>query len=619
MSYSQSDQHFIDSLYSQNFIHTNFDNDINSAKLDSRINLDLDLGKFNLSLKNIYISNVSKLDRNFFRDFDHMRFLTLYKFNEKVNAGIGAQSRILSDDRSFETNKNTNNFFFTNLVYKVFDDVLIDTKVGLRNEDQIGEVNNGPSGIMEVFANNLNIENYISNGRLTLFYEELSAKRNNNFELDANIYKRFSEESDNLGFIKIFSRRNDFFFPASSGMKNLFNITNNVESRNEDYLYAGDFLNYNLSNSLFITIGGNYLHKNISREYKYKPPSSIILFENIYDSKILENNLEIISKLNAVMKNIFATVKLSYIERSETHSLINTEGINASQLNELQRAERNKNNNSRRNSLDADIFYYFSNSNLFTFQSSSSILYYDTDSELNSDDRDELQLVYSLSHIYDNLVNFSLKTTFDLNLSKLHYLSSQRSANNYSNRVYKLTSTSYFKPVKNLFTKNTFQVLANYTVFDFEDIVSQVQSFIYRQMSFRDTTIYNITEKLSFDFYSEVKLYEQGQYNDRDFSLRPVNFFIDQFYFGEFGYLLNDFIKLSAGYKFFEQRRFEYEHNERVLKSKFNTSGVLGKLSLFINQNSLISIIGGVDFLRYDNSSLNSSAGNLQMMVQWNM
>lgn len=79
-----------------------------------------------------------------------------------------------------------------------------------------------------------------------------------------------------------------------------------------------------------------------------------------------------------------------------------------------------------------------------------------------------------LLHGYSNLRNFEIQTKFDYINSSLSYIYSQRSANNYKNKIYRLSSLSNFSPVNGLVTRNFLQVLANYTVYDFEDIVSQV-------------------------------------------------------------------------------------------------------------------------------------------------
>jgi len=609
----------IDSVYERNFIKTNLLNDINLANLNSIANYTHRFNKLGVSVSNYYMSNVSKLGQNFFRDYNNFRFLLFYNVKKNLNAGIGFQNKFLTDDKNIETNKNNSSFYFTNFDYRFNNNVLLNTKIGVKNEDQIGEFNSGFSGILIGEANNFFYKDYLTNGRLILFYENLIHKQNHNYELSANIYKRFTAEADNTGMIKFYNQRNDFFFPATPSVVSQFNVKNNIEKRVENYYYIGDNLNYSLSNNLMLSLSGILVNRNITKEFKYRASSSNILLENVYDTKIIEDNLELSGILNYNWYKIISQLKLIYNERSENHTLINTAGLTPSQLVELERAEKNKNNNSRRTSLLLDIVYLLSNTNSFGFTGSASLLRYDTNFDENFDDRDELETIFSAFYRYDNLLNFDLHTRFDVNLSKLSYIFSQQSANNYKNKIFKLTSQSIFSPLKNFTTKNSVQVLANYTIYDFEDIISQVQSFSYRQLSIKDSSRYNITRSLALDFTGELKLYEQGQFNNSEFSVKPIAYFEEEFYNPEIVYMFNDFFEVKAGYRFFRQNRYLYEISEKRLVNTFKSFGPLGKINLYLYNNSIINITGGLDFIRYSNPPQDVSAFNLQLNVFWNM
>ncbi len=176
-----------------------------------------------------------------------------------------------------------------------------------------------------------------------------------------------------------------------------------------------------------------------------------------------------------------------------------------------------------------------------------------------------------------------------------------------------------FIPVKQLITKNTFQVLANYTVYDFEDIISQVQSFSYRQLSIRDSTKYNFNKEFSLNLSGELRFYEQGQFNNKNFSVKPIAFFIEQFYIPKLSYLYNSLIEFSIGYKFFEQNRYQYENTIRQLVNNFKTFGPVGEINLYLNNNSIINLTGSMDFIKYSNPPQSNSAFSMQINVLWNM
>lgn len=608
-----------DSLSDRNYLITDFNNTVNSANFISRIHYDRDFDKFNISLKNIYTSNVSKLEKNFFRDINELDLTVNYKLFKTFYAGGGITAKNLSDDKSVELNSNNNNFFFSNFVYLPRPEVTVSTRLGYKTENQIGEKNSGPRGSIYTEINSLNLSEYITNGYTDLTYENLTQKIHYNYELSADIYKVFSQYSDNIGYVRVYNRRNDFYFPASTEIKNLFGVNNNIESRVENLIYAEDRLRYIFSDKFLIMLTGSYISRNVDRNIKFTTTTSSVILDNNYNSKINENNLYIAAETEYLTTSLSSRFKIFFAERSETHSPKDLAGYTPSQVRELERIESNKNNSSKRTSFANETIYRFSNTNSFKFSGSSSILRYDTDSRENFDDRDELYLIGSLSHTYNNLTNFEFTTIFDATLSSLGYLFKERSSNNYKNRIFKITANSVYSPIENLVINSSFQVLANYTVYDFEDIVSQVQSFSYRQMNLRDSIYYYITDRLSLKLYSELKLSEQGEFNDSAFTVKPLAYFDDRNVLGKISYMFFGFAELSLGYKYFQQKRFDYISGEKNLKSTIRNYGPVAWLNLYLTKNSYINFTGGIDYFRYDDSSLDNSSSSLALNILWNI
>ncbi|MEZ4823057.1 MAG: hypothetical protein R2942_11795 [Ignavibacteria bacterium] len=162
-------------------------------------------------------------------------------------------------------------------------------------------------------------------------------------------------------------------------------------------------------------------------------------------------------------------------------------------------------------------------------------------------------------------------------------------------------------------------MLANYTVYDFEDIVSQVQSFSYRQLYIMDSTTFNVFPDFYFDFNAELKIYEQGQFNDNNFLVKPIAYFSEQLLAPNINYMFDYFINAGIGYKFFQQLRYRYENGEKVLSNTYQTYGPFGRIILYLNKNSVINLIAGLDNIVFDDPLQNNSALNLQINVLWNM
>jgi len=609
----------LDTIYNYNFLNTNLVNDANLANLSSVLNYSNRFKRLGIMVRNYYLSNVSKFGQNFFTDYNNFRMIVNYNVRNNLDAGVGFQNKFYTDDRNVKTNKNNSSYYFLNADYFPVNNLRVNSKVGFKTEDQIGEYNTGFSGILSSESNGISFDSYIGDGYLTLFYENLIKKQNHNYELNTNLYKRFTPETDNTGSLRYYNQRNDIYSPATPSVATQYNIRNNIEKRIENYFRIGDNLNYLINTNLNLSLTGFFVNRIVTRQFKYLPSSSSILFENVYDTKILENNLVFSGNLNYNWYKILSQFRIIYDERSENHSLINTSGLNPNQISDLERAEKNKNNNSRRTSALIDFNYLLSNTNTLGITGSASLLRYDTDFDENYDDRDELESIISAFHRYDNLINFNVQTRFEVIISKLSYIFSQKSANNYKNRIYKLSSESYLKPVDNFSTRNFVQVLANYTVYDYEDIISQVQSFSYRQLYARDSSSYNITRDLSLDFNAELKFYEQGQFNNENFSVKPVAYYVEQFYTPGINYFIKKFLLVGLAYKFFSQRRYQYENSVRSLANVYSTYGPLGRIVLYLDNSSIINLTGGYDIIKYQNPPQSNSSVNLQFNISWNM
>ncbi len=608
-----------DTVYTTNFFRTNLFNDINTANLNSVLNYNKDFGLLGAAVENYYLSNVSKLSRNFYSDYNNFRFLLYYKVKNDLNAGIGFQNKFFTDDKTTATNENNSKYLFADIDYNIYDNLSVNSEIGFKAEDQIGEFNRGLSGIISATATNFSMSEYLTNGNLIVFYENLMQKQNHNYEINTNVYKRFSQATDNTGLFRFYNQLNDIYSPATPSVVNLYSVKNNIERRVENFIQVGDNLNYSLNNNLIFSLSGMFVNRNVTKEYKYRAAPVNVLFENVYDTKMLENNLEISGGLNYTTGNLISQLKLILSERSETHSLINTAGYTPIQILELERTEKNKNNNSRRVSALIDALYVISNTNSFGFTGSSSLLRYDTDFDANFDDRDETETVISAYHNYNNLLNFNVQTRFDVLFYGVNYIYSERSANNFKNSIYKLSSYTSFSPVNRLSTKNFAQVLANYTVYDFEDIISQVQSFSYRQLYIVDSTTYNFYGKLYFNFIGALKLYEQGQFDNDNFSVKPIAYYVEQLYAPDISFNIFYLVNIGAGYKFFQQQRYLYDTGVKALSNTYKTYGPFGKIILYLNNNSIVNFIGGIENIVYQNPYQDNSALNLQLNILWNM
>ena len=623
--FSQTDftevQTFIDSNITRNFLNTNFDNSLLSANLVSRVNYYNTFKNFNFYLKNYYSSSVTKLTENLYRDFDNVKTGAGYNLNDNLNISVNYLGQFFSDDKSFQLKGTSSNMVYLGAMY---DKVIKGSQIyslfnaGYKAEEQIGEFNGGPAVTGEFNIYGLNISDFLVDGQLRLGYESLDPRKKSLAYTRIYFERAFENNLARNEFDGVFSRiRKDFYFPADNNSKTQFGINNNIEKRIENIFKFFDRFDYSISNNIDFYLTLNPYYRKVTKENFYIPLTPT-LAPSIYDTDIQELTVAGDVALNFSFDKINYQLKATYRERDEKHFLLNPGRIGGNFAKLIQDREATKNNHTSIFQLNSNLYYSLNLMNRLELSANASILKYDTPSKDNFDDRDELGFIIYLAHRFNNLKNLVLTTSADLNLYHTVYIFAQRSSNNNWNRVLRFTSRSFFTPADWFRNVGTFSVLANYTVYDFEDIVSSVQSYSFRQLNLKDSAIINFSRHFGIDIYGELKLYERGELNWREFSQRPINYFEDKIINSELNYFFNKFIIISAGYKFFEQRRYNYISGERVFDTFIRTTGPFARLRVEWKRNSRIEILGSYDYYRYGGNSPSSQNSNVYFNAIFN-
>jgi len=102
----------------------------------------------------------------------------------------------------------------------------------------------------------------------------------------------------------------------------------------------------------------------------------------------------------------------------------------------------------------------------------------------------------------------------------LVYILAARSSNNNTNRIFKL-NTGYNYSSGSVRNYGTFEIIANYLVYDFEDLNPGFKSFSFRQISLVDSANIAISNNLNFEFTGFYKLSEQGDLRWNEYKIKP--------------------------------------------------------------------------------------------------
>ncbi len=158
-------------------------------------------------------------------------------------------------------------------------------------------------------------------------------------------------------------------------------------------------------------------------------------------------------------------------------------------------------------------------------------------------------------------------------ISHLIYIYSSQSANNNVNRVLRFSAGENYKGAR-FSSSNNFEVSANYTVYDFEDIASNLRSISFRQFTATDSTQYFITKNFFFIVTPYIRLTDQGELDWNNFAEKPQRYLQEVFADPRFGISVNSSF-FALGFRYFSLKTFKYVESQRLLNSESLSVGPL--------------------------------------------
>lgn len=418
----------------------------------------------------------------------------------------------------------------------------------------------------------------------TIQDEQIFPRRNYDRDISLNYRQNFLPNSS-LNFGGSYSSQlRAFYFAADSTVQDLYGVVNNIEDRLDNQTFFSGSVNVPI---LFFQL---FTHSGIGQRQidftnRYKP---IIDPEgNLYDTRIKVLSFDVEGQLSTTFAQDSLSINMTHTERNETHSVINLDTINSFTQDQMTQ-QFELNNIGARNTLNMELHLNLGRTSVH-LTGLASLFRYDTPSELNYDDRDELTNTLALE-VNRQFTPF-LQAGLGMEADFIHmvYIESQRSANNNRNFIYRLFPTIVLSnSVLNSFNK--FEVLANYTVYDYEAF-SQVHSYSFRQADFFDSSTVRISNRTSAFLLGDLKLYSRGELYWSNFSEFPLNYFVDRTLWITFFYD-GDNYRCGVGYKYLALTQYNYTNaTTRQFASQWTNSGPT--TSFIVNMSHLRLVMTG--------------------------
>ena len=603
-----------------NKLSTNFDKQLNTYILNSNVFYNNDFGKFSFKVSEDYNSTFIKSAEKSIKDEHFFSISTAYKLRPDINLGISALNNILSDNRKIEINQASESNVVLFSQYIPEERIYISPYLGYANNRQVGENNYGYVYGMEGLVNHLQVSDFDISSQLKLRNEDITPRKNTDRYLNFLVLNNFDKDVLNSIKLKFSQGRRDFYYKADQATARYFNITNNIQDRIETNYYLQDNLNYNnLINNISLNISGGVNLRSIDRNTRYRSAEIATSPEfdtkSIFDTRIDELRIDLESIINYKSDNFNSALRLNYSERDEKHITKNFPGVDQRFFDERSDQENQKNNNAVRASLAWIGNFLFSPTDRLSFSFFQNKLRYDTPSPVNFDDRDEILSIIRLKYGKMLTPYFEAFISAEGTLNHIVYIYSEKSSNNNINRVIKLTAGGNYNG-RNFASLNNFEVSANYTVYDFEDINPTYRSFSFRQYTATDSSSINFNKKFGLSFFGYIKLSEQGDLAWASFSTKPNRYLTEIFAEPKFKFIYNP-LQLSVGIRFFAINTYNFIGKIKKIDSKYLSVGPVSEILLYLNTALYLRVYGWYEFITI-NSLTKRQQANLTMQVNYN-
>ncbi|MDR3609125.1 MAG: hypothetical protein P4L27_01015 [Ignavibacteriaceae bacterium] len=596
------------------YIDTNQKNNLNT-RLEKQLNtfyltsFFLYTGLSNSFIYNLnenYNSTLVNSTTKSIRDEHYFNFKSEYLISRPLRMGLLASNNILSDNRSIEINSASVSDAAVFTTYTPEDKIYISPFLGYTNNRQIGVDNPGLLLGFEGLVDNIDLTGTNINADMKYRDEDISPRKNTLRNLAVVVTSNFTDKvSNNIG-VKLSQSRKDFYYAADSVTSTDFNVVNNIQSRTESGYLIEDRLKYGqVLPFLSLDFLGRINYRTIDRDTRYKLPASDVKTPSVFDATVNELKIELESDASINTDKFNSTIRANYSERNENNVAKNYLGVTNTPYDQFfnQRSiqESMKDNSSIRGSISITGDYDISRNDHLFFSLYQNKLRYDTPSSQNFDDRDELLSMIRLKYSRALTPFFTAFINVEGTYNHIVYIFSESSSNNNVNRVIRLSSGGDYKGY-NLSSLNSFEVSANYTVYDFEDLTPNFQSYSFRQLNIVDSTTFKFSSIFYVNHYGYVKLSEQGDLKWASFSTRPIRYLEEIYSEPKLNFVISKFT-LSGGMRLFILNTYTYDLLQKIPESEYLSIAPVSEISLILNTSLFFRMYGYYEFITTNNTS----------------
>lgn len=556
-----------------------------------------------------YTGNAILSSQTSFRDDQNLSAKYGYKIDELFRAIASWNWLLSSDTRSIDLNKVEvlQALAGMKLNYEKLFDVSILT--GYESNRQLGFNSDGIVYSFDARMNTFDFEQYKINASAIGDLSNLSNDRtNSNLNLNLNLQSIYDENNSIVVDVRYVNTRSANFIPIRAIDK----LDYNVENRVKNHLMA----DLNLKFKIFELNSDNKL--TLSNRYEDKFFNSYSLGATFTGVNRQNHELTFALNSNLYYQNeiLYQSIGLFIEHRDENFLLKNKFNIPIEEEIQLRDLENQKDNalSTRR------LFYngYICLSQIDTIRASSSIslFRFDTPSARNDDDYDKLMILGVISYLRKFTNQFIGGLTIETQNIHLVNLKAKQSALNNWYRSLRLGTVFFYNTV-NFSMNPRFDLIANYTIYDFEEILSNVNSISFRQIGMRDSMYITIDSQFFINLIYIFNYNERGILYWKKFAEAPQRNNFESFIKILFFYRIKNNFLIGLGGRYYNLSQKNLSYSSKGPAFVNTIFGPEVYIDLHFISNSFIRFEGWGDF--QPNKSFSSLRPNFYLTTYYKL
>jgi len=391
-------------------------------------------------------------------------------------------------------------------------------------------------------------QGYSNQWQISWGEDQFQQRRNADLQLAYRVRKYFAPGTVDSLSLHIFRTRRDYYISE----------TGDLESRTERGHAFQNRLSYQMGRGLSISLGTSLYQKRM-KVSQWIEGQSMGHRERVDEG--LEHTLRLSYKRPAIWASLGAEYESHFQNFHFSEKLQATPFIGSLAIPD---------NTSKRFSLRGNLGGRISPADTLFLIGYISRFQYDTPDTTNFDDRDELRAQIVLGGIFRPFSNWRIQAGLSANLFHLVYIYGNRSADNNWNRIFRFHVNCRYQPSPWLNWHQHAEVLANYTDYDFEEIFSQIRSFVFREFVLCDSLQLKLTSRLRFDVRYRLELEESGYLFWKTFSEERLLSRQIHHYQIAIKYEMGPILNLIGGIQGYWRREWRFEWTPEGYQEKYH-------------------------------------------------